>query len=81
MNPKKPNTASVRMREDTYAKIAANGVKFGVKGIDVIEAMAMLWFEQPEIDQAVRLGARTMPQHVEQLDAYGRRMGKAASSI
>lgn len=79
MNPKKPPTASVRIREETYARIAADGVANGRKGVDVVEAMASLWFELTAAERAMRLGARTaMPG--QEVDAGGRTVGSYLSS-
>lgn len=80
MNPKKPPTASVRIREETYARIAADGVVNGKKGVDVVEAMAALWFELPAVERAIRLGARP-PEPKAAYDAGGRKMGEYLSSM
>ena len=79
MNHKKPNTASVRIREDTYARIACDGVKHNVKSIDVVEAMATLWFELGETEKAMRLGARP-PIAAQEFDANGNKMGAYLSA-
>jgi len=79
MNPKKPNTASVRIREETYAKIAVDGVSNGVKSIDVVEAMATLWFELTATERAMRLGTR-QPIESQETDARGRKVGSYLAS-
>jgi hypothetical protein len=79
MNPKKPPTASVRIREETYARIAADGVNNGRKGVDVVEAMATLWFELPPAERAIRLGI-VPPKPAQVFDAGGRAMGAYLSS-
>lgn len=80
MNPKKPLTASVRIREDTYAKIAVDGVKNNVKSVDVVEAMATLWFELQPIERAMRLGTRP-PVTSQEFDASGNKMGAYLSAF
>jgi hypothetical protein len=80
MNPKKPLTASVRIREDTYAKIAVDGVKNNVKSVDVVEAMATLWFELQPVERAMRLGARP-PVTSQEFDAAGNKMGTYLSAF
>jgi len=79
MNPKKPTTASVRIREETYAKIALDGVNNGVKSIDVVEAMATLWFELTPTERAIRLGIRPKID-TQSVDAAGRTMGAYLAS-
>ena len=79
MNPKKPPTASVRIREETYAKIAVDGVANGKKGVDVVEAMAALWFELTPAERSIRLGARP-PKAEQAFDAAGRAVGAYLSS-
>ena len=79
MNPKKPPTASVRIREETYAKIAMDGVTNGKKGVDVVEAMAVLWFELTPAERAIRLGARP-PKAEQAFDASGRAVGAYLAS-
>jgi hypothetical protein len=80
MNPKKPLTASVRIREETYAKIAVDGVKNNVKGVDVVEAMATLWFELTPTERAMRLGARPAIA-AQEFDANGNKMGAYLSAF
>lgn len=79
MNPKKPVTASVRIREETYARLAADGVANGVKSIDVVEAMATLWFELMPTERAMRLGGRPKLES-QTTDAGGRQVGAYLSS-
>lgn len=79
MNPKKPVTASVRIREETYARLAADGVLNGVKSIDVVEAMATLWFELTPTERAMRLGSRPKLES-QTTDASGRMVGAYLSS-
>lgn len=79
MNPKKPPTASIRIREETYARIAADGVTNGKKGVDVVEAMAVLWFELTPAERAMRLGAR-QPKPEQAVDAEGRSVGAYLAS-
>lgn len=79
MNPKKPPTASVRIREETYARIAADGVTNGRKGVDVVEAMASLWFELTPAERAMRLGVR-QPKPEQAVDAGGRSVGAYLAS-
>lgn len=74
MNPKKPQTVSVRIREDTYARLAADGVTNGVKGVDVVEAMALLWFELTPTERAMRLGNRPKIES-QKTNALGQEMG------
>jgi hypothetical protein len=79
MNPKKPVTASVRIREETYARLAADGVLNGVKSIDVVEAMAALWFELTPTERAMRLGSRPkVPSQTE--DSNGLKVGAYLAS-
>ena len=80
MNPQKPLTASVRIREETYAKIAVDGVKNNVKGVDVVEAMATLWFELTPVERAMRLGTRP-PVTSQEFDAAGNKMGAYLSAF
>ena len=80
MNPKKPLTASVRIREETYAKIAVDGVKNDVKGVDVVEAMATLWFELTPTERAMRLGTRPAIA-AQEFDANGNKMGAYLSAF
>jgi len=79
MNPKKPITASVRIREETYARIASDGVLNGVKSIDVVEAMATLWFELTPTERAMRLGSRPRVE-AQSEDAGGRKVGAYLAS-
>jgi hypothetical protein len=79
MNPKKPMTASVRIREETYARIAMDGVANNVKSIDVVEAMALLWFELTPTERAIRLGTRPRIES-QKVDAGGRVMGAYLAS-
>lgn len=79
MNPKKPVTASVRIREETYARLAADGVVNGVKSIDVVEAMALLWFELTPTERAMRLGSRPKVE-AQTEDAGGRKVGAYLAS-
>lgn len=79
MNPKKPTTASVRIREDTYARIASDGIQNGCKSIDVVEAMASLWFELTPTERAIRLGARPAIES-QAVDLAGRKMGAYLAS-
>lgn len=80
MNPKKPTTASVRIREETYAKIALDGVNNGVKSIDVVEAMATLWFELTPTERAMRLGNRPVIES-QTSDSSGQKMGAYLSTF
>ena len=80
MNPKKPMTVSIRIREDTYAKIAMDGVKNNVKGVDVVEAMATLWFELTPTERALRLGNRPVIE-TQTTDAQGNKMGAYLSTF
>jgi hypothetical protein len=79
MNPKKPLTVSIRIREDTYAKIAMDGVKNGVKGVDVVEAMAALWFELTQAERSMRLGNKPVVES-QTVDASGQKMGRYLST-
>lgn len=79
MNHKKPNTVSIRIREDTYAQIAADGVRNGVKSVDVVEAMAAMWMEMTPAERAIRLGARPTVAG-QTTDASGRAMGAYLAS-
>ena len=40
---RKPETVSVRLREDTFATIYDAAKKYGVKHVDIIDAMAYCW--------------------------------------
>ncbi len=40
---RKPETVSVRIREDTFATIYDAAKKYGVKHVDIIDAMAYCW--------------------------------------
>ena len=39
----KPETVSVRIREDDYAKIREVGSAYGIKVVDVVQALVDLW--------------------------------------
>jgi hypothetical protein len=80
MNPKKPITVSIRIREDTYAKIAMDGVKNNVKSVDVVEAMATLWFELTPTERAMRLGNRPVIES-QTSDSGGQKMGSYLSTF
>ena len=40
---RKPETVSVRIREDTFATIYDAAKQYGVKHVDIIDAMAYCW--------------------------------------
>ena len=41
----KPETASVRIREDTMAMVISIASHYGIKNVDVIDAMAEAWMD------------------------------------
>ena len=41
----KPETASVRIREDTMAMVIGIAEHYGIKNVDVIDAMAEAWMD------------------------------------
>lgn len=41
----KPETASVRIREDTMALVIETAKHYGIKNVDVIDAMAEAWMD------------------------------------
>lgn len=45
-NHKKPPTESVRIRVETLGKIQLDAARFNVPAVEVIEAMARLWFSK-----------------------------------
>ena len=51
----------------------------GKKGVDVVEAMAVLWFELTPAERAMRLGAR-QPKPEQAVDAAGRSVGAYLAS-
>lgn len=79
MNPKKPQTVSVRIREETYNKIATDSIINNTKSVEVVEAMASLWFELTPAERSIRLGGK--PKIASQsIDANGLTMGSYLAS-